>query len=382
MLAELADTRERRLDALMSVPLDKLCTSAGIASEVAEKLSAAKCNTNALISLAGAADVGSFEIAVQSMLTDEEKLLRWQVFAIFGYIQTRLTEINSLTVTTNGEPPKVETEKKEVKKEAELKTSAQVQEEEMNEYMLLVQGELGIKSLSVSMAVLKGLLTEVGPTGITIKEKVAKVIVQARRGVVQGQELVMQVSGSGEVVPKMAVGMGTRVQVWQLARKNWAAFITFTRRVRKILSRADPDGGEDAVCAWEAFVEHLGDLEEIHGADHAAEYFVQFTTEYDFCFSDDEGKIRKADDDKIVMVTRRALKSAKPRREEDDFRKDKKERQEKKPSEGPCLKCGGKHGIFSCKERCKKIGYCVVCGEDRKECPNMWECSERHADSK
>ena len=94
------------------------------------------------------------------------------------------------------------------------------------------------------------------------------------------------------------------------------------------------------------------------------------------------GKIRKADDDKIVMVTRRALKSAKPRREEDDFRKDKKERQEKKPSEGPCLKCGGKHGIFACKDRCKKIGYCVVCGEDRKECTNMWECSERHADSK
>ena len=117
MLAELADTRERRLDELMSVPLDKLCTSAGIASEVAEKLSAAKCNTNALISLAGAADVGSFEIAVQSMLTDEEKLLRWQAFAIFGYIQTRLTEINALTVTTNGEQPSdnVDTqEKKEV----------------------------------------------------------------------------------------------------------------------------------------------------------------------------------------------------------------------------------------------------------------------------
>ena len=110
MLAELADTRERRLDALMSVPLDKLCTSAGIASEVAEKLSAAKCNTNALISLAGAADVGSFEIAVQSMLTDEEKLLRWQVFAIFGYIQTRLTEINSLTVTTNGGAPSAQAE--------------------------------------------------------------------------------------------------------------------------------------------------------------------------------------------------------------------------------------------------------------------------------
>ena len=383
MFSELVQVRETRMDALAAMDMGKLLAKSGIPESVAQILSDAGCNTYAIVALSSSGSGDAFLTAMKSMTKDTE-VKDWQLLAVYGFVNGRLNEINALvSPSSSTAPPPVKEES------PPAKTAAEKAEEDLEKYILEVQGELGIKSLSVPMTVLKGLLTEVGPEGISIKEKVAKLIVQVRKGKGLGQELVMQVSGSGDCVPKMAVGMGTRKAVWALSRKNWGAFITFARKVRKILARAAPgDEGEEATMAWEHFVEYLVDLCEIYGEEYAAEYFVQYTTEFDFCFSDEDGKIRTPKEDKIVMLTRRSLKEKdmlQPDEEYDGFRGDKKKGDKKKSGKKApvsCLKCGADHSVFQCPEKCKTAGMCIVCGKDRKECTSMWDCAERHENSK
>ena len=106
-----------------------------------------------------------------------------------------------------------------MKKEETKSACVETMEDDMKE-LIALQAELGMQSLSVSHMILKGLLTDVGPEAIDMPDKVAKVVLNARKGKVSEQDMVMQVSGSGKVVPKMAAGMGARKEVWSLARKN------------------------------------------------------------------------------------------------------------------------------------------------------------------
>ena len=369
------------MEALYAMPMAVLVANAGVTGVMNEKLNEAGCTTKALVSLAATADFNVFATAVTSMLGACVEVKDWQLTVVYGYIIGRLTEIN--TLTASGEPPQ-QSPPPQVP-QPPLKSAAQKDKEEFTKAMEEIQGELGIQSQTIPMTVLKGLLTEVGPDGITMREKVAKVIVQARKGDVSGNEVVMEVSGCGELVPKVAAGLGTRKAVWALARKNWSAFTTFARKVRSILSRAATGvEGEEALWAWEHFLEHLNDLAEIHGDNYAGEYFCQFTQEYDFWFSDDSGMVRKAADDKIVMMTRRAMKNVKVVKggDEKDGKPFRKGGEGKGKNEGPCFKCGGAHGVFSCNDRCKQPGKCVICAASKTDCPNMFECSERHADSK
>ena len=85
----------------------------------------------------------------------------------------------------------------------------------------------------------------------------------------------------------------------------------FAKKIKRILVRVGGDAeGEEAAQAWEFFIEYLSDLAEIKGERFAGEYFVSFTSEYDFTFQDGEGKPRLPNDDKVKMLTQRLLKSS------------------------------------------------------------------------
>ena len=372
--------------------LKDVATNAGISPELAENLVSAGINTSAVVALSASGTYEAFETTIASALKDMPETPAWQTRALFGFIQLRLTEIRAITEIHDNEK-KQETKQNEVKKEETKSGRVEKMEDAMFE-LIALQAELGMQSLSVPHMILKGLLTDVGTDAIDMPGKVAKVVLNARKGKVSEQDMAMHVSGSGEVVPKMAAGMGARKEVWSLARKNWTKFMIFLRKVRKILSRVTSgDEGEEAVMSWEAFIEYLEDLAEVRTERVAAEYFCTFSKEYDFSWQDDGGKSRPAKDDKIKLLTAKAMRSAKVVEvdsDDDDFRqprggkkdRDKKDSQQNKKKKG-CLKCGKTdHTVFACPDRLKDPLCCIICGIPRDDCTSMWECSERHADSK
>jgi hypothetical protein len=149
-------------------------------------------------------------------------------------------------------------------------------------------------------------------------------------------------------------------------------------------STGSSDEADDALTAWDNFVEYLADLEEIKGAKYAAEYFVAYTTEFDFTFQLDDGNIRPVRDEKIKMMAARMVRKVKPMvdsYDEDDL-PFLKQKHKKSVSKGPCLKCGQGHGVFHCPSRCKTNGHCGICGKKRDVCKDMFECTERSEDSK
>ena len=359
-------TEEQAMTKLQMMPLEQVIMIAGCPAEAAEAISEAGGNTHSLVSVASVGNLAAFTTSVQGLLSGKDVVSEWHLAVLYGYLQTQMaaktlvSDMKKLSVNADSD------------QDSDLKD------------LTKLQAELGIKSLSPSMAALKALCIEVGPDGIDIPDKVTNAILGARKGKTPGTELVMQVSGCGDVVPKMAAGVGTRKAVWSLARKNWVGLMVFAKKVKRILVRVGGDrDGEDAAQAWEFFIEFVSDLAEIKGEKFAGEYVVAYTSEYDFTFQDGEGKIRPPNDEKIKMMTQKYVKSSLVDSDDEWERVDARPpKKGPRKSEGPCLKCGGKHGVFSCPSRCKTNGHCVVCGKKRTECTSMFDCEERHEDSK
>ena len=356
------------MDVLAKTDMKTMVEKAGVPGKVADIFSKAGMNTSSLVALSGSTDV-AFLTAMRSALGDTV-VPDWQLSCIKGYVSQL-----------------VEKEDDIVQVKEDLNRPKQVDDEEMKELMAL-QAELGIQSLTVPMSILKALLTDIGPDAIDVKPKVVKAILNARKGKVGGEEVVLQVSGSGDVMPRMAAGLGVRKVTWALARRDWSGLMSFSRKVRKILARmrstGSSDEADDALTAWDNFVEYLADLEEIKGAKYAAEYFVAYTTEFDFTFQLDDGNIRPVKDEKIKMMAARMVRKVKPMvdSDDDDELPFPKQKHKKSVSKGPCLKCGQGHGVFHCPSRCKTNGCCVICGKKRDVCKDMFECAERSEESK
>ena len=354
--------KEVYVEKLQRMSLVTLCEVAGCAEDVASTIEKAGGGTHSLVSVASIGNLQWFVTSVQGLLKDKGEVREWDLTCLYGYLQSLLKEAPVVHASPMAAPDK----------------------DDDSELMKL-RAELGFKSQSRSMATLKALCTDVGPDGIDINDKVTKAIMEVRKGKTSGLELVMQVSGCGEVLPKMTAGLGTRKALWSLARKNWNGLMVFAKKVKRILVRVGGDAeGEEAAQTWEFFLEYLSDLAEIKGERFAGEYFVSFTSEYDFTFQDGEGKPRLPSDDRIKMLTQRLLKSSIVDSDDDEevVRPRPKKKLPLKKSDGPCLKCGQGHGVFQCSQRCKTSGHCVICGKKRDICTDMFSCEERHADSK